>query len=316
MPRRPGPITRQRAVTGASQHLSHYAQLIRNPFLVTPMQLGWGCLLPSTIITSRYQLQKSLGTTGSAMFFTLPNLAATYNEIDSSMAASAFSLRYVQPDSARNQFQNVFSQLRPVAFGMVVRTLQSATQSIPRVYGGYMTDSVDALNSNTNTGSGFINNIVAGSYCRPLDPTRSNIVCGLPMDPEAFGYSENYLNAPVTLTAGVIVGSLGVDYFAHSIPWVVVYNTDAASINIQIDIVCHYEALSTSSVGTPLIEGTRPETSPGATSDAAMAIASTLFSAVAMGTPYSGAITAGSAVASVISGAVSGIPTSSRISLR
>jgi hypothetical protein len=316
MPRRPNPVTRQRAVTSTSQHLSHYAQLIRNPFLVTPMQLGWGCLLPSTVITSRYQYQKSIGATGSSMFFTFPNVNAVYNEIDSSMAANAFSLRFVQPDSARTQFQNVFSQLRPVAFGMVVRTLQAATQSIPRVYGGYFTDTMDALNSNTYTGGAFLNSVISGAYCRPLDPTRSNIVCGLPMDTESFSYSENYLNGSVSIVAGQIVGSLGVDYFAHSLPWVVVYNTDAAAINVQIDIICHYEALSTSSNGAPLIEGTRPTSLPGATSDTAMSIASSLFTAVAMGTPYGGAIAAGNAVANVISNAVSATPNHSRISLR
>jgi hypothetical protein len=280
------------------------------------MQLGWGCLLPSTVITSRYQYQKSLGVGGASMFFTLPNLDATYNEVDSSTAAPAFAGRYVQPDAARTNFQAVFSQLRPVAFGIVVRTLQSANQSLPRVYGGYMTDTMDALNSNSVTGATFLSTIISGSYCRPLDPTRSNIVCGLPMDPEAYAYSENYLNAPVTITSGVVVGSLGSDYFAHSIPWVVVYNTDAAVINIQIDIICHYEALSTSATGPALIEGTRPVTSPGATSDSAMAVASSLFTAVAMGTPYGGAIAAGSAVAAAVAGAISGTPSIPRIHTR
>jgi hypothetical protein len=281
------------------------------------MQLGWGCLLPSTVITSRFNYQKSIGATGSSMFFTFPNMSAIYNEIDSSTVAPAFSLRYVQPEGARGQFQAVFSQMRPIAFAMVVRTLQAATQSVPRVYGGYFTDTMDALNNSPATGANFINSTVTGSYCRPLDPTRSNIVCGLPMDPEAFDYSENYLNAPVpTSILGVVVSSLGADYFAHSLPWVAVYNTDAAAINVQIEIVCHYEALSTSSTGPAIIEGTRPTITPGANSDAAMAVASSLFTAVSMGTPYGAAIAAGTAVASAIAGAVSGSPTSQRISLR
>jgi hypothetical protein len=271
-------------------------QLLRDPFAKTPMQLGWGNMLPSTTFTSRASYIKSIGVGGSSLFMALPNVNSCLVEIDSSTASPCWTLRSPFPDTAAASFKAVFSQARPVAFGIMVRSLASANQSQPRLYCGYFTDSISELNSVAITGATCIASFINGSTARPADPLQSYTVCGLPMDPESFNYNENYLMAtPPTLATTANTG-LGFDYFAHSLPTIVVSNSDSSSVNVQIEYICHYEALPDNATGSALFQGTAPRAPPGANADSALSSAGSLIRDVGMGIPYVGGIAAANAI--------------------
>jgi hypothetical protein len=260
------------------------------------MQLGWGNMLPSTTFTSRVSEFKTIGALGSSLFVALPNVNSCLIEIDQGTASPCWTLRTPFPDPAAAAFKAVFSQVRPVAFGIMVRSLASANQSQPRIYCGYYTDSIAELNSVAITGATCITAFIGGSTSRPADPLQSYTVCGLPMDPESFNYSEDYLTATPSVVAATSITSLGYDYFAHSLPCVAIVNTDSASVNIQIEYVCHYEALPDNATGAAIFQGTAPRAPPGANADSALSSAGALIRDVGMGIPYVGGIAAANAI--------------------
>jgi hypothetical protein len=179
------------------------------------------------------------------MYFALPNINGLYNRITSALASPAFANRLAAGDSGANAARGMYGMSRPTAFGLRVRTLQSATQVQPTIIGSYLSDSLWNLNALASSGSNVIQSIQSSGISRELDPTVQNQVVGLPTGSAAFEFSDAYLQDVPSISA-TQTNALGYDNFGHSFPVVIVTNNDPAAIFVRIEVVLALEATSTS----------------------------------------------------------------------
>jgi len=281
--------------------------MLLDPFALQPMKLGWGCAVPTSIVTLRYTNVFSIPASSSSSWFATPNAKALLQ----TPVTGSFYLRNQYPDGSSALANYIGSQSRLIAGGMQVRTLQSGTQVLPRIYGAWFADSMTSLNTTITSGPGWGSTISTGSTARILDPLTATLIPFLPLDPESFIFSENYLGGQTTNNSSTdnIANALGVDYFSCSLPFVSVFNNDPAALSVAIDVIAHMEVLPNTAYSgggvAPLISGDVEIAPQGVNSELLIATAASIVPIAAAGVPATLALTAGANLLANLQGQMS-----------
>lgn len=222
-----------------------YCRSLVDPFNHTPPKVGWGCMVPSTIVTATYRTV--INPNAYDVFYQLP---CTSLSIFVLQTASTATLINTGSANSANQYAAF-----PVQFGQG-RVLSMGMRMIPSIpmnqASGFLFAGAAAGSTFNQYGQQTVANVINATWVEAGNAANGVTVTGRPVDPNSFNFAKNVVTATAADTwGGANGGSLELPF---TIP-TVVYEPGLAgtSSSYVLEAVWHIEGLAAAQNGASSI---------------------------------------------------------------